>query len=207
MQQRGRGRGRPDRRGRGVHNTTRAPRPRPAYSPVPPFAAIRPGGGVSIVLKEDQPTGHQVSGIVSDLLTRGDHPRGVKVRLRDGRVGRVQALVSELDGERGEALVGGAQAGLGRNGESNSFSGARGRPRGGRTERDIRQDDEYLYENRASTVDHGYFAALEEADQRDAASKRAGSMLDTEIATCPVCGLFEGDEMAVAHHVEGHFNE
>lgn len=24
-------------------------------------------------------------------------------------------------------------------------------------------------------------------------------------ATCPVCGNFEGDEVAVAHHVEGHF--
>lgn len=24
-------------------------------------------------------------------------------------------------------------------------------------------------------------------------------------ATCPVCGVFEGDETAVAHHVESHF--
>jgi hypothetical protein len=24
-------------------------------------------------------------------------------------------------------------------------------------------------------------------------------------ASCPVCGNFEGDEMAVAHHVESHF--
>jgi hypothetical protein len=28
-----------------------------------------------------------------------------------------------------------------------------------------------------------------------------------EVATCPVCGEFEGDESAVAHHVESHFGE
>lgn len=28
----------------------------------------------------------------------------------------------------------------------------------------------------------------------------------TEIVTCPVCGAFEGDEAAVAHHVNEHFD-
>jgi hypothetical protein len=28
-----------------------------------------------------------------------------------------------------------------------------------------------------------------------------------EAVVCPVCGEFEGDERAVAHHVEGHFGE
>jgi hypothetical protein len=28
-----------------------------------------------------------------------------------------------------------------------------------------------------------------------------------ELAVCPVCGEFEGDERAVAFHVEGHFAE
>ncbi|KAF2125705.1 hypothetical protein P153DRAFT_91696 [Dothidotthia symphoricarpi CBS 119687] len=202
MQQQGRAR--PSRGGRGGQNTSRTPRSRQEYSSVPPYASIQPGNGVSIVLKEDQPTGHQVKGIVSDLLTRGDHPRGVKVRLRDGRVGRVQGLVSETEGERGEALVGGAAAGLGRNGESNGL-GSTGRRRGGRIERDIREDDEYLYENRAPAADRGYFAALEEADKRDAARKGTGPAIDSKVVTCPVCGIFEGDEVAVAHHVEQHF--
>lgn len=61
---------------------------------VPRHRDIRIGTAVSIVLKADQRTGRQVPGTVAQLLTRGDHPRGVKVRLTDGRVGRVQQLVS-----------------------------------------------------------------------------------------------------------------
>lgn len=63
--------------------------------PVPRHAAIRTGTLVSIVLKQDQRTGRQVQGSVSEVLTRADHPRGVKVRLSDGRVGRVQSIMSQ----------------------------------------------------------------------------------------------------------------
>ena len=49
---------------------------------------------VSVILKEDQPTGRQVQGIVEDVLTQHDHPRGVKVLLMDGRVGRVQEVLN-----------------------------------------------------------------------------------------------------------------
>ena len=198
-------------RGRGSsnpqNNSPRPQRPRPEYHSVPQFASIEPGSGVSIILKEDQPTGHQVKGIVADLLTRGDHPRGVKVRLRDGRVGRVQGLVSEVEGERGEALVGGAEANLGRNGEAR---GTRGGRVGGRVERDVRDEDEYIYdENRGQISNQGYFAALEEADRRHEQSRgwNRAAEPDGQLATCPVCGDFEGDEAAVAHHVEGHFTE
>ena len=53
------------------------------------------GADVSVVLKEDQPTGKQTRGIVQDLLTRsGFHPRGIKVRLQGGKVGRVQVVHS-----------------------------------------------------------------------------------------------------------------
>lgn len=62
---------------------------------VPLRSQIRPGVIVSIVLKQDQRTGRQVQGTVSQVLTRGDHPRGVKVRLSDGRIGRVQQLVNQ----------------------------------------------------------------------------------------------------------------
>jgi uncharacterized repeat protein (TIGR03833 family) len=159
------------------------------------------------VLKEDQQSGHQVKGIVADLLTRGDHPRGVKVRLRDGRVGRVQGLVSEAEGQQGEAIVGGPEANLGRNGEGGVSEGRGGR-RGGRMERDIREDDEYLYENRAPTQDYGLFVALEEADQRHQQNKTgpaSRSLAPSETASCPVCFKFEGDEASVAHHVAQHF--
>src|ERR1700728_1668321 len=60
----------------------------------PRMTEIRPGIHVNIVLKADQRTGKLTSGQVSDILTRGDHPRGIKVRLTDGRIGRVQSLSS-----------------------------------------------------------------------------------------------------------------
>jgi len=52
------------------------------------------GTTVDIVLKKDQPTGKLTRGIVSDILTNSAyHPRGIKVRLADGQVGRVQRIV------------------------------------------------------------------------------------------------------------------
>lgn len=55
---------------------------------------IRPGTRVQIVLKKDQPTGKLTEGIVQDILTKSAyHPRGIKVRLQDGQVGRVQVIL------------------------------------------------------------------------------------------------------------------
>ena len=55
---------------------------------------IRSGLEVAIVMKEDQRTGRRTRGIVRDILTRSAfHPHGIKVRLDDGRVGRVQEIV------------------------------------------------------------------------------------------------------------------
>lgn len=55
---------------------------------------ISSGLRVKIVLKKDQPTGNLTEGIVKDILTSSPtHPRGVKVRLEDGRVGRVQEIL------------------------------------------------------------------------------------------------------------------
>src|SRR4051812_34589473 len=61
---------------------------------VPTTREVVPDARVNIVLKVDQPTGRTVSGTVKDVLTRGNHPRGIKVRLADGRIGRVQSLAS-----------------------------------------------------------------------------------------------------------------
>ena len=49
---------------------------------------------VKIVLKQDQRTGKLTIGVVKDILTNSKyHPRGIKVRLQDGQVGRVQEIV------------------------------------------------------------------------------------------------------------------
>lgn len=54
---------------------------------------IRPGIAVAIVLKQDQRTGKLTQGIVKDILTSSaTHPHGIKVRLTDGQVGRVQQI-------------------------------------------------------------------------------------------------------------------
>ncbi len=55
---------------------------------------IRAGLRVAIVLKQDQRTGKQTVGAVKDLLTNSAfHPHGIKVRLTDGQVGRVQEIL------------------------------------------------------------------------------------------------------------------
>ncbi|KAL8828534.1 MAG: hypothetical protein Q9170_006564 [Blastenia crenularia] len=62
--------------------------------PVPKHRVLHPGVRVNIVLKADQRTGKLTPGKIADLLTKGDHPRGIKVRLEDGQIGRVQSLGS-----------------------------------------------------------------------------------------------------------------
>jgi uncharacterized repeat protein (TIGR03833 family) len=54
---------------------------------------IKIGMIVDIVLKADQKTGKLTRGIVADILTSSAlHHRGIKVRLKDGQVGRVQNI-------------------------------------------------------------------------------------------------------------------
>jgi uncharacterized repeat protein (TIGR03833 family) len=58
---------------------------------------IRPGSRVSIVLKEDQRSGRLTEGIVKDILTKSAiHPRGIKVRLQSGQVGRVKNITGDI---------------------------------------------------------------------------------------------------------------
>lgn len=57
---------------------------------------IRPGSRVEIVLKQDQRTGKRTPGVVKDILTSSTfHSRGIKVRLEDGRIGRVQEVLPD----------------------------------------------------------------------------------------------------------------
>jgi uncharacterized repeat protein (TIGR03833 family) len=56
---------------------------------------LRPGLTVEIVLKQDQRTGKRTKGVVRDILTPSpSHPHGIKVRLVDGQVGRVKAILA-----------------------------------------------------------------------------------------------------------------
>ncbi len=57
-------------------------------------ADLKPGTQVMVVLKQDQRTGKITPGIVKDLLTKSPtHPHGIKVRLENGLVGRVQKIL------------------------------------------------------------------------------------------------------------------
>ncbi|MGA9139397.1 MAG: YwbE family protein [Methanocella sp.] len=57
---------------------------------------IRPGMTVDVVLKKDQPTGKRTRGVVAAILTNSpQHPHGIKVRLQDGQVGRVQEIIGQ----------------------------------------------------------------------------------------------------------------
>jgi uncharacterized repeat protein (TIGR03833 family) len=54
---------------------------------------IKPGLRVTIVLKVDQRSGRLTEGIVRDILTKSAvHPYGIKVRLENGQVSRVQEI-------------------------------------------------------------------------------------------------------------------
>jgi len=64
-------------------------------NPNPPKRSeVRPGVAVWVIEKENYGTNKYVQGIVKDVLTSiANHPRGTKVRLTDGTIGRVQWLV------------------------------------------------------------------------------------------------------------------
>ena len=62
----------------------------------PPRNEVQPGSAVWIIEKANYSTENYKQGIVREVLTpRASHPRGIKVRLTDGSVGRVQWLVSD----------------------------------------------------------------------------------------------------------------
>jgi len=55
---------------------------------------IKIGINVNIVLKKDQRSGKLTNGIVKNILTNSaTHPHGIKVRLTNGDVGRVQEIL------------------------------------------------------------------------------------------------------------------
>ncbi len=62
--------------------------------PITKRADLKIGQRVRVVQKQDQRTGALTEGIIARILTPGsNHPRGIKVMLDDGTVGRVQNIV------------------------------------------------------------------------------------------------------------------
>ncbi len=62
--------------------------------PITKRSDLRPGMRVQVVEKQNQRSGALTEGVVARLLTKSpNHPRGIKVQLEDGRVGRVMAIL------------------------------------------------------------------------------------------------------------------
>ncbi|MDO8559059.1 MAG: YwbE family protein [bacterium] len=67
---------------------------------------IKIGAEVDIVLKADQRTGKLTHGKVAEILTSSTiHPRGIKVRLEDGQVGRVQVVYPAFPKINGQEYI------------------------------------------------------------------------------------------------------
>lgn len=62
---------------------------------------VKIGSRVEVALKTDQKTGVLTCGIVTKILTNSSfHPYGIKVRLKDGQVGRVKNIISLVYGKQ-----------------------------------------------------------------------------------------------------------
>lgn len=190
---------------------------------VPTISQVRKHAAVSIVLKQDQRTGRQVQGSVQEVLTRGNHPRGIKVQLQDGRIGRVQRMV---DGDIVAASDNELQRDLqNQNVARGSGSRGRGGPRqhlpGRLSNRytDVRQNEQLAVPSTklnlmAFVKENKHDRALNRAIRRGSLPVDEGVPVTTETPTnwnttalcvCPVCETFEGNEETVSNHVsEAH---
>lgn len=192
----GRGRGG---RGRGGGPGHRAPAtPQQAAGTVPSIRQVVPGAGVFVILKEDQPTGQETRGVVAEVLTSGNHPRGIKVRLRDGQVGRVQRMdTSTGDGPGSGSTGAGGDGGTSQDSRTGTWSTQRsGGGAGGRfTHRytDVR-NDEFLEGPPERSLADFFPAGFD--------SPANAEQAETPTAHCPMCEDFEGDEAAVTHHID-----
>ncbi|KAI8628181.1 hypothetical protein F5Y19DRAFT_144451 [Xylariaceae sp. FL1651] len=198
---------------------------------VPKTHEVIPGAHVNIILKVDQPTGRQVRGTVRDVLTRGDHHRGIKVRLTDGRIGRVQSIVLQVGGDSATQpslsspfMNGPSPPPIGIHPFPDNVRPSQGQ--GSRSRhRDVRLDG--MLDVAPEQMDLGAYIVPSrrkrkgrkgaDANQPDeAAGLENGSKsnnnevepnIATAVTTCPVCEAFEGDETAIAHHIAEHFGD
>ena len=161
----------------------------PAATPkinLPSTRLVVPGASVSIVLKADQATGRAVPGIVQDVLTRGNHPRGIKVRLQDHRVGRVQRMVS------GDRIPTAATA---QNSQSRPTDYTEGHA----------YDSNHLREPDPRSLGD-FFVEKKHGGHAADSAPRISPPAAANCVKCPICGDFEGDELAVSHHVLQHLD-
>lgn len=147
----------------------------------PDITQVLQGARVAIVLKQDQPTGRESQGIVQDILTRGNHPRGIKVRLTDGSVGRVQRMTSEITTTSKPADP--FRATIGRTPSVDALPE--------RTLADFFPSDQPVSPD-------------SQPDSRQITDFTPLNMSDSNMVKCPICDTFEGDEFAVSHHVDEH---
>ncbi|KAK3367822.1 hypothetical protein B0H63DRAFT_86548 [Podospora didyma] len=218
-----------------------------AMSRVPTIREVIPGAEVNIVLKADQRTGRTVSGAVQQVLTKGNHPRGIKVRLEDGRVGRVQTMVggagtsattiSRAAAASAPPTSGGANLprafpshyvsplvhSVTRPGPSQALQ----RPVDGRSDEPAPQFTLDAFIKPARQRNRGMVAARrsgstaevegksaaatsssapESQDTEPSSSATGQSPQDNTSVRCPVCLEFEGDAMAVSHHIGTHYD-
>ena len=65
-----------------------------AMANLPTRRDLNIGSKVQIETKANQGTGRLNTGTIGQILTSGaSHPYGIKVRLQDGRVGRVKGII------------------------------------------------------------------------------------------------------------------
>ncbi|KAK5123269.1 hypothetical protein LTR85_002699 [Meristemomyces frigidus] len=173
--------------------------PRDYNSNVPTIQQVTPGAAVSIVLKEDQGTGREVQGVVQNLLTRGNHPRGIKVRLQDGQVGRVQRMaVSSTAAPAPTAAL--QSASVANNASSKPPA------RIIRMERDVRLDEADYPSLPPSRSLADFMPDFGGAGEDATSGTGHADVTSAVTATCPICGVFEGDEVAVSRHVDEHLS-
>ncbi|KAG6010806.1 hypothetical protein E4U21_004194 [Claviceps maximensis] len=162
--------------------------PQQATGTVPSVLQVIPGASVFIILKEDQPTGKETAGVVAELLTRGNHPRGIKVRLQNGQVGRVQRM-----GNEAAALVDAAEIQHSKATQPTRFS---------HRYTDVRNDLDYPSEPPSRSLNDFFPPSLGE-NNTNAESDAERSVPCASVAVqCPFCDSFEGDEIAVTCHIE-----
>ncbi|KID70341.1 hypothetical protein MBR_08845, partial [Metarhizium brunneum ARSEF 3297] len=161
--------------------------PQQAAGTVPTVQQVIPGASVFIILKEDQPTGKETAGVVSQLLTRGNHPRGIKVRLRNGQVGRVQRM-----GTASEAVPE----------VSENSSRPHAPSRFTHRYTDVRNDDDFPSEPPPRSL--ADFLPPLPSDNHAAPDTNHGpdAVVSYVAVNCPICDSFAGDEAAVTHHID-----
>ncbi|QPH18875.1 hypothetical protein C2857_003989 [Epichloe festucae Fl1] len=160
--------------------------PQQATGTVPTSLQVVAGASVFIVLKEDQPTGKETAGVVAELLTQGNHPRGIKVRLQSGQAGRVQRM-----GNDSAARMTGTEA-PNKSSRSSRFS---------HRYTDVRSDLDHPSEPPARSL-----ADFLPPSHDEGTILGIGAGVSAAVAyvavPCPFCDFFEGDEAAVTYHIE-----